>query len=66
MNAAARVTAIAPGSLAVESSEDLEFESIDGFPISGWLLTPCSRPPTRAVVLGHGSAGSLIRRRTCP
>jgi cephalosporin-C deacetylase len=36
---------------------DLEYDSTDGFPIRGWLLTPCDGPPTRGFVLGHGYGG---------
>ena len=37
--------------------QDLEYDSTDGFPIRGWLLTPCAGPPTCALVLGHGYGG---------
>ncbi len=37
--------------------EDLEYRSTDAFPIRGWLLTPLSRPPRQALVLGHGYSG---------
>jgi cephalosporin-C deacetylase len=36
---------------------DLEYDSTDGFPIRGWLLTPRERLPSRGLVLGHGYGG---------
>ncbi|WP_295438708.1 acetylxylan esterase [uncultured Thiodictyon sp.] len=36
---------------------DLEYDSTDGFPIRGWLLTPRHGPPRRGFVLGHGYGG---------
>jgi cephalosporin-C deacetylase len=36
---------------------DLDYVSTDGFQIGGWLLTPLDRPPSRAIVLGHGYGG---------
>ncbi len=35
----------------------LEYDSTDGFPIRGWLLTPRRGPPVRGFVLGHGYGG---------
>ena len=37
--------------------QDLEYDSTDGFPIRGWLLTPGSGAPRRGFVLGHGYGG---------
>jgi cephalosporin-C deacetylase len=45
------------GSLPGFRVEDLEYRSTDAFPIRGWLLTPLSRPPRQALVLGHGYGG---------
>lgn len=36
---------------------NLEYDSTDGFPIRGWLLTPRVGSPRRGFVLGHGYGG---------
>lgn len=36
---------------------DLEYNSTEGFPIRGWLLTPRVGSPRRGFVLGHGYGG---------
>ena len=36
---------------------DLIYDSTDGFPIHGWLLTPRVGSPRRGFVLGHGYGG---------
>lgn len=36
---------------------DLTYESTDGFPIRGWVLTPRVGSPRRGFVLGHGYGG---------
>lgn len=36
---------------------DLEYRSVDGFPIRGWLLDPADRPARRGIVAGHGYGG---------
>lgn len=35
----------------------LTYESTEGFPIHGWLLTPRNHPPRCGFVLGHGYGG---------
>ena len=46
--------------------QDLEYQSTDAFPIRGWLLTPLSRPPRQALVLGHGYGGIEAPPRDLP
>jgi len=38
-------------------SEDIYYESTDGFRIGGWLLTPQAGPVRRALLVGHGYGG---------
>lgn len=36
---------------------DIRYRSTDDFPIRGWILLPESRPPTTALICGHGYGG---------
>lgn len=36
---------------------DLNYTSLGGVRIGGWLMTPCGRPATRGLVISHGYGG---------